>query len=155
MAIFSRLTKRTGTFFDPLIGLTYTFNPYFTALTLQFMQTENNTIVDQLMRIMFVVVFVLAIVNSYLINYYAASITVRNKHLVKNLYPFFTSKHSMNSVLKNLGKLKINGFIAQLNKQYIGYRCYNLFKFTKLAFYQYYLTLSSTYMLIYKIMNIE
>ena len=45
-------------------------------------------------------------------------------------------------------KLKIDSFIARLNSQFIGFYCFNLFEFTKMAFYQYALTISTCYFLI-------
>ena len=136
-----------------LIGVIYCFVPYVTALTLQFWRTENENLADIVCRMALLLIFAMLILYSFLINYSAASITIRNKHLAKYLYQVFTDNYSINLMSKNLNKLKIDPFIDRLNKQFVGFRCFNLFKFTKLAFYQYYFNLSSTCILIYKFVN--
>ena len=44
--------------------------------------------------------------------------------------------------------MKIEAFIARLNGDFIGFYCLNLFKFTKLAFFQFFYALTTVYILI-------
>lgn len=152
--VYDKLTKVVKILsltYNLYIGLIYVIMPYVITIDIKLIVLLNdnvmidNPIVHFIMNLISLALLAAAFINIYLVNYISASITIRNNTLVKYLYPLFNGNHSTNLKLK----LKIDSFIARLNKQYIGFRCFNLFKFTKLVFYEYWLGLSSSYILIH------
>ena len=61
-----------------------------------------------------------------------------NKNIAKLLYPIQFNKKPK----KLTNKLKLNSFIARLNKEFVGFKCLYFIKFTELSFYNYMLGLS-------------
>ena len=131
------------------IGLVYCLIPYTIALFFEVVKIERNDLLFKLIKIAFIVFFIITNINSFIINQLSASITVRNKSIHKYLYIIFCSKR----IIKIRTKLTIDTFIARLNTQFIGFYCFNLFKFTKMAFYQYAFTISTCYFLITNIIK--
>ena len=130
--------------YNVIIGLVYCLFPYIIALLLELMKINRNDMLSKLLKIVFIISFIITIVIVFYMNQLSASITVRNKSIHKYLYPMFFS----NMKIKIRTKLTIDSFIARLNTQFIGFYCFNLFKFTKMAFYQYALSVSTCYILI-------
>ena len=126
------------------IGLVYCLVPYIIAILVELMKIERNDLLFKLLKIGFIFFFILTNINAFIINQLSASITVRNKSIHKYLYPMFFS----NMKIRIRTKLTIDSFIARLNTQFIGFYCFNLFKFDKMAFYQYAFTVSTCYFLI-------
>ena len=152
MVRYDKLTKiiqQTSSTHNFIIGIVYFILPYFTSLSIMYCQAEQGNLIDLLCRISLVMVFIIAIVYAYLINKISASITARNTNLVRYLYKLFII--DQNNSLKH--KLKIYSFIARLNEESIGYKCFNLFHFTKLTFFQYWMTVSSSYILITNVLR--
>ena len=135
--LHSRLTllcKRFSNLNNITLGLVYTLIPYVSVLSIECFKSETDSYFDIIAKLIFLFTFSLVNLNSYLINQSAASISVRSKVFPKLCYKvFLTSNRSYNMRFK----LKVEGFIARLNKEFVGFRCFNLFKFTKLAFYKY------------------
>ena len=131
--------------YNMIIGGIYCFVPYLIAVSIELVKLDNNDPILIMIEYLHWLIFILAIITSFLVNQLSASITIRNKSIPKHLYPMFFNERN----IKLRTKLKIDSFIARLNKQFIGYYCFNLFKFTKLAFYQYALTVSSSYILVF------
>ena len=100
--------------------------------------------VSKIVELSIIMLLIVSILDAFVINHINASITVRNKSFPRYLYPVFCWKRKTNIRME----LKIDSFIDRLNSQFVGFYCFNLFKFTKLAFYQYIFTLSSSYFLI-------
>ena len=149
IAAFSNIIKDLSGPYNIVIGLIYCIVPYIITIPTKFFKLPNDTLILVLAKMFAYAICIAAILNAYIINQIAASITVRNKSFHKYLYPMFFGNKSMD--LRT--KLKMDSFIARLHKQFIGYECFNLFKFTKLSFYQYILTIVSTYILISNVLK--
>ena len=102
----------------------------------------------------------------YIVNYLCTSITTANQSITKYLYKVFNDQNfnrlSQQSVGLNLNynfgqlsnimvHMKIDSFIARLNEEYIGFYCFNLFPFTKLAYFQYLYIFMTSFVLIYEL----
>ena len=130
--------------FNIIIGLVYCVIPYLIAISVEGIKLDRDELVFKILNKIFLLLFLISNLNAFLINQVSASISVRNKSLPRYLYPIFSSGRNTNKRLK----LKIDSFIARLNSQFIGFYCFNLFKFTKMAFYQYAFSISSCYFLL-------
>ena len=135
--------------YNMMIGLVYCLIPYVIALQVELMKIDRNDLLFKTLKIAFIIFFIITNVDAFIINRLSASITVRNKSIHKYLYPMFCSKR----IIKIRTKLTIDSFIARLNTQFIGFYCFNLFKFTKMAFYQYAFTISTCYFLIINVIK--
>ena len=131
------------------IGLVYCLVPYILATFVGLMKIKRNDLIFQFLKIIYLLLFILTNFITFTINQLSASITVRNKSIHKFLYPMFYS----NRIIRIRTKLAIDSFIARLNTQFIGFYCFNLFKFTKLTFYQYAFSVSTCYFLITKVLK--
>ena len=129
--------------YNMIIGLVYCIVPYFLALCLELTKIDRDDLLFSILKGVFFALFILANINAFIINQISASITVRNKSIHKYLYPMFCSKRKT----RIRTKLSIDSFIARLNTQFIGFYCFNLFEFTKMAFYQYAFSVSTCYFL--------
>ena len=136
--------------YNMIIGGIYCFVPYLIAVSIELVKLESDDIILIMIEYLHWLTFIIAIITAFIVNQLSASITVRNKSIPKYLYPMFFNEKN----IKLRTKLKIDSFIARLNKQFIGYYCFNLFKFTKLAFYQYAFTVTSTYILVFNFFKI-
>ena len=116
--------------YNMIIGLVYCLNPYIINLFFKLMRIERNNLFFKLLKIVFIMLFIITNINAYIMNQLSASITVRNKSIYKYLYIIFCSKR----IIRIRTKLTIDSFIARLNTQFIGFYCFDLFKFTKMAF---------------------
>ena len=126
------------------IGLVYCLAPYILALFVEMMRIKRDDFIFQFFKTTYIFLFILVNFITFIINQLSASITVRNKSIHKYLYPMFCSER----IIRIRTKLAIDSFIARLNTQFIGFYCFNLFKFTKMTFYQYALSVSTCYFLI-------
>ena len=130
--------------FNMLIGFLYCFCPYIIAISIELLKIKGDDMVSQIVELFFIVNVIVCCIEAFVINQISASITVRNKSFPRYLYPVFFWKRKINIRME----LKIDSFINRLNSQYVGFYCFNLFKFTKLASYQYAFIVSSSYFLI-------
>ena len=147
--------------YNMIIGLINGLVPYLTAVCLPIVKINNNDILVTILKIAAILCFLFSNVNAFLINQISASITVRHTSLTRYLYPIFcvridetipnTISNRRNAKLRI--KLKIDSFIDRLNNQFVGFYCFNLFKFTKMAFYEYFLLIFCSYCLISKFLN--
>jgi hypothetical protein len=143
------IIKQISIVFNMVMGLVYCIVPYSIAITLKMAQIKRDDLVVIAIRVFSYFVFLMTNINAFLINQISASITVRNKTIPSLLYPIFASNQRTNRRLR----FKIDSFIARLNKQFIGFYCFNLFKFTKKSFYEYVLIISSCYILVHNFVN--
>ena len=146
--LISDCQQLSGTY-NVIIGLVYCLVPYVIALFFEMMKIERNDLLFKLLKNGFIIAFIITNINAFIINQLSASITVRNKSIHKYLYPMFFS----NMKIRIRTKLTIDSFIARLNTQFIGFYCFNLFKFTKKAFYEYALIVSTCYFLIINVVK--
>ena len=130
--------------YNMIIGLVYCLVPYIISISLEVTIIDRDDLLFIIINYIFWLTFLMANLNAFIINQLSASITVRNKSIHKYLYPMFINGRNRNLRIK----LKFDSFIARLNTQFIGFYCFNLFKFIKMAFYQYSFTISSCYFLI-------
>ena len=82
-------------------------------------------------------------------NLLCANLTIINKNAPRLLYRVFCNYKFID--LKH--RLKIINLLEKLTYDFVGFRCLNLFKFTKLTFYQYFLTIISAYILVSKLLK--
>ena len=143
------IVSQLGVLFNHIIGLVYCLVPYILALFVEIFKIERDDILFKIVKIFSVVFFIVANLTAFLINQMSASITVRNKSIHKYLYPMFIKERKTRIPIK----LSIDSFIARLNTQFIGFYCFNLFPFTKMAFYQYAFSVSTCYFLLTRILN--
>ena len=130
--------------YNLIIGLTYCIIPYLIGINMEMIRIDRDDFLFQIFELGMWLLFVASNVNAFIINQISASITVRNKSIPRYLYPVFSSQEKARIGMK----LEIESLIARLNTQFIGFYCFNLFKFTKMAFYQYAFTVSTCYFLI-------
>ena len=144
---YEKLIEDVGRLSGPynmIIGLTYCIVPYLIAINVQLLKIKRDDLLFRILKNAFLLLFFGAILDTFLINQISASITVRNKSIPRYLYPMFCSQRNRRTRMK----LKVDSFVAQLNSQFVGFYCFNLFEFTKMAFYQYAITISSSYFLL-------
>ena len=136
--------------YNTYIGLIYCLVPYNLAIIIEIMNIDtSDELLSKLVKVSFYLLFIGINIVLFMINQISASITVRNKSIHKYLYPMFINERKRKLKIK----LKLDSFIARLNTQFIGYYCFNLFEFTKMMFYQYALTVSTSYFLITNIFH--
>ena len=136
--------------YNMIIGLVYCLVPYLIAIELEVAKIERDDLLFKISKVAFLLLFIAGNVNAFIINQISASITVRNKSIPRYLYPIFCCRRE----IRIQTKLKIDSFIDRLNNEFIGFYCFNLFKFTKMAFYQYAFTISTCYFLITRVLRI-
>ena len=143
------VVKQLSGFNNMIIGLAYCMVPYIMAINIELTHINRNDFFFTLLKMAFISLFIVSNVGIFIINQISASITVRNKSIHKYLYPMFCNGRQR----KLRTKLSIDSFIARLNTQFIGFYCFNLFPFTKMAFYQYGFTVSTSYFLVTNILD--
>ena len=150
----TRLCKSFANIFNLVLGLVQMMMPYMTVLSIECLKSEANSKFDVVAKIIFVFDFTMFNLCAYIINQAAASISVRSKGFPKICYKVFLSPINPNHRSYNLRfKLKVEEFIARLNREFIGYQCFNWFKFTKLTSYKYILSIGVTYILVVDFIN--
>ena len=142
----TRLCKSLSNLNNIVLGLVYTIVPYMAVLSVECLKYETDSYFDLIAKLIFLFAFTMVNLCAFLINQSAASISVRSKVFPKLCYKVFQKSNNRSYNLRF--KLKVEEFIARLNKEFIGYRCFNLFKFTKLAFFKYVLSIGVTYVLV-------
>ena len=135
--------------FNLIIGITYCVCPYLIAINIELLNIDRNDFLFIILQKAFWLLLIGANIDAFVINQISASISVRNKLFPRYLYPVFCWKRNISIRMV----LKIDSFINRLNEQFVGFYCFNWFKFTKMAFYQYALTISSSYILISNFFN--
>ena len=135
--------------YNMVIGLVYCFLPFVISINIEVLRIKRNDLLFICLRMTFLSLFISTNIYVFIINQISASITVRNKPIPRHLYPMFFNGRQRKLEIK----VKFDSFIARLNNQFIGYYCLNLFKFTKMVYYQYVLSVSSSYILITDILK--
>ena len=138
------LTCNLSNYGSIIIGFVFTFGP--SVLVIVFTCATDQAL-NPVIRAFFGLLFFIVCLICYNVNLMAASISSANKSVAKHLYPIFIENRFNHFYLN----MKIDSFIARLNKQYIGFYCFNLFKFTKLAFFEFFYALIFIYIIITKI----
>jgi hypothetical protein len=140
------LTRLISNMSNYVIGFIYLFDPYLFVLTF-------HIIIDQNMYLTFRLVMLILLIVSWVIiyinNYFSSYITIMNKNVPRQLYRGFCQNRNIDT----LTKMKIAEFVFRLDSEFIGFYCLNMFKFTRRSFYEYFLTISITYILIINILN--
>ena len=126
------------------IGLIYSMFPYMLVFARH--QADDHNLLVRLISIIGVVVM---FTNTYITNLLVASITVSNKSLPKYLYRVFCDKRYKDLKLK----LKMYSLLHRIDYQFLGFYCFNMFEFTKIAFYQYMIAVVTSYILVNKIVD--
>ena len=160
---FTRLVNKLSKLINMLCGITYLITPFFISQILWILTDEEpKSIIDKMMQIFFIIMVIILIIGIYIFDDILSSITKVNQTLPRYLYPIFHDKHFTRFKHKyslnlnyNFGQLsdimvriKIDSFIARLNEEFVGFYCFNLFKVTKLAFFEFIYMLMSDFVLI-------
>ena len=142
----TRLLNELGDMYSRILFVFYMMWPYTLSANIKlFLVPSLNKFFK--MSIIFLVVTMTILI--YFFNYICASITVRNKNAPTYLYSKFIRSNKMRISIM----MKIEAFLLRLITDFIGIYCLNMFKFTKLSFYQYFMTITSAYILIYDLDN--
>ena len=155
---FTRTISELSRLINMVIGMIYILTPIMLSQGIIIINGQANSKFDNLIQLIFVIIITFVIILIYIFNHLASSITLVNQSIPKFLYPVFNNMNSNNQVgLKTnnnsnrsniLFQMKIDSFIARLNEEYVGFYCFNLFQFTKLAYFQYLYMFMSAYVLI-------
>ena len=168
MMTYNKFTKLVHEISSPInytIGLIFLITPSLISASIIILRSEANTLIEQLVHFVLLVYVPLPFIVIYTMNYFCASIPLRNRSIAKYLYPVFYDKnfhhiqmhrsirfYSYRTQTSNLLiHMKIDSFISRLNKQFVGFYCFNLFKFTKLALLQFLSYLITVYILFNKL----
>ena len=134
--------KIAASLLDVIISVLYLTEPFTIGLLWQITFNYNG-----LTRVTSLFFLFLTCTFNYTIYWVASSICLMNKKIVKLLYQIQFDK-SLNTRMTRLTRLKINSFVARLNKEFVGFHCLYSIKFTKRSFYNYLLGISTTYFLL-------
>ena len=141
----SDLVKDSSLFCNYVIGTVY----YNCSIMITITRTIAFDETIQLWKtLLFSYLFVVILVLCYAINLIASWLPTNNRSIAKSLYPLFCNRHKL--FVKTRTLMKVDDFISMLNKKYLGFYCFNLFKFTKISFYEYFIVLTTSYFLIMK-----
>ena len=136
-----QLTNQLAIFYNILIGFIYIITPYILGLVIESLFVPDFHWLSKIVVILLGVTFTCGV---YFVNHVCVSITFHNDSILKFLLR--TLCNSKN--LKLDTKLKLENLMVRLIYEFIGFYAMNWFKFTKLAFYQFILTISSAYILV-------
>ena len=128
----SDLTHNLSHYVSYIIGFVFTFG---SSLMVILFTCATDQSLNPGIRAFWVLIFITLCLMCYTINVMSASISTANKSIAKHLYPIFIENRFNNFYIN----VKIEAFIARLSRVYIGFYCFNLFKFTKLAFFEFFL----------------
>ena len=170
MRAYNKFTKLVHEISHPInytIGFLFLLTPPLISTNVILWKREANTLIEQLLHILMLIYIPWQIIFISTFNHFCASIPLRNRSIAKYLYPVFYDKnfhriqmhrslrfYSYRTQTSNLLiHMKIDSFIARLNEQFVGFFCFNLFQFTKLAMLQYLSYFSTVYILFNKLIK--
>ena len=147
-----------------VIGMVYLITPSIATFSINIIKFQDYSIGEFISEIALTIVIFFGVLYVFLLNSTCAIITDMNKSISKTLYSIFIDNNLNRALFHkriDLGfkstsltavwmKIKIDSFIARIDEQYIGFYCFNMFKFTKLAYFQYMTGLVTSYILINK-----
>ena len=142
----TQLTDRLAEFNNIVVGVIYLIVPYIIVLGINAVFKPGF---NAYLKFFSLIIFILAIIAIYQMNLIFASITLSNQNAPKFIYRVLCKFKYID--LRT--RLKIEDFLTKLNYEYIGFYCLNMFKFTKMSFYEYILTCSSAYILVSNFFN--
>ena len=137
----TQLTDRLAEINNIVVGVIHLIVPYIIVLGINAVFKPGF---NAYMKFFSLIILILAIIAIYQMNLIFASITLSNQNAPKFIYRVLCKCNYID--LRS--RLKIEDFLSKLNYEYIGFYCLNMFKFTKMSFYQYLLTCSSAYILV-------
>ena len=129
-----------------VIGVIHLVIPYILILSFDLIMLPKTSLY---IKIFTMAIFIISTVSIYMLNLLCASIIVTNSKAPRQIYKVFCTRRTVN--LRN--KLKIEQFLEQLTNEYIGFYCFNMFKFTKRSFYEYFITISFSYIYVSKFLK--
>ena len=170
MITYNKYTKLVHEISGPInytICFIFLITPPLLSTTIILWKRQANTLIEKSFHICVLIYIPSQIIFIYTFNHFCASIPLRNRSIAKYLYPVFYDKnfhriqmhrslrfYSYRTQKSNLLiHMKIDSFIARLNKQFLGFYCFNLFQFTKLAMLQYLSYFSTVYILFNKLIK--
>ena len=136
-----RLTNQLAIFYNIILGFVYIIYPYIIGLLIEILFVPDFHYLAKIVIILLGLSFTSCV---YITNHILASITIHNDLILK----FLLRTHCTNKKLKLDVKLKLENLMVRLIYEFIGFYAMNWFKFTKRAFYEFILTVSSAYILV-------
>ena len=166
---FTRTISELSRLINMVIGMIYILTPIMLSQGIIIINGQANSKFDNFIQFIFVIIITFVIILIYIFNHLASSITLVNQSIPKFLYPVFNNKNfnrlnhqvglntnNNSNRLSNISfHMKIDSFIARLNEEYVGFYCFNLFQFTKLAYFKYLYMFMSAYVLISNNKNLK
>ena len=142
----THLVRLLAKAFNVILGIIYLIIPYIIVFVLKLLSISKTPLY---IRIFGSVVLISSLTIIYLLNFLCATVTTKNKNAPRHLYRVFCSYKFID--LKH--RFKILGLLEKLTYDFVGFHCLDLFKFTKQSFYQYFMTITSTYILVSKLLR--
>lgn len=139
---------------NSIIGMIYLSAPFLIGYLFRMGVDPSVNLIGQALAL---TTFCVASLSNYVIYAMCSSICTMTHLIVKLIYPIQLNNISSTDLTRStkilLIKLKIDSFISRLNKEFVGFRCLYFIKFTKLSFYKYIIGITSTYLLINKLVK--
>ena len=132
--------------YNIIIGTLYMIVPYVLVLMLKAQLTPGLPLY---IRAIIIAMFIITSIIIHLFNILCASVTVKNNRAPLQLYRVYCSYKYINLQFR----LKILLILEKLTGDFVGFYCLNLYKFTKITYYTYFITLFTTYILVSKLLK--
>ena len=160
---FTRLVNKSSKLINVICGMIYLIVPIFISQILWILiEDDNKTFELRLVKFALIFAVIFAFVLIYIFENILCEISQMNEHLPNYLYPIFHDKQFarfQHRITLNLNyrfgqlsdimvRIKIDSFIARLNEEFVGFYFFNLFKVTKLAFFEVIYMLMSDFVLL-------
>jgi len=140
---YAKIIKDVTPEMNMVVGNCYLLVPFLIPIAFEGIRQQHEIF----FRVIAIILTIVGFSALLLFNSFCSSIPERNHSISKYLYPIFCRKSThivtnegTNRILIRIRlikeKLKIMKFLEGLDEDYMGFRCYNLFEFTRLAFYQ-------------------
>ena len=136
-----RLTNQLAILYNTIINQVYILLPYALGLCIDMLFIPDFIFT---IKVTVFACILGGVAGVYFINHISASITVRNDTLLQ--YLFRINCRNINLNLQT--KLKLENFLVEIKTGFIGFYCLNWFEFTKMSFFEYSITLTSSNILV-------
>ena len=140
---FSVLLAKFSPYINCVIGNLYNLSPMVVIISIQIFLEKDLSLWK---RGFLANLFITTASGGYFINKLVTWFPLNNRKIPKMIYPVYCQTTSNQRSVRHL--LKLDEFLSSLNKKFLGFYCFNMFKMTKLSFYKFILGISVTYMVI-------
>ena len=130
--------------YNIIIGTVYLIVPYILVILLKLRFIQDLPVY---IRALIMITFVITLTLMHLFNILCASVTTRNKRAPEKLYRLYCSY----KFISLFYRLKIMAMLEKLTGDFAGFYCLYLFRFTKSAYYKYFIGIITAYILLSKL----